>query len=218
MSEKKLFCAHVIKDKLSGGGNSNISDVKFCWAKSYDDAVKVFANANWPQYFWVEGKSVCRIIKIFEMFTDEFVNGLDQDLENILTKDVLRCLPVEQMNGELYVAERTEEVDTSSPEPKKSRREKAVAALTDSSESSTESEPVEETPSKELTKKSGGGSRRRRKRQSVCEVEPPSAEQSPEDSVAEARRTRRLKGAADRLGKRETASKESATRRRRKRK
>lgn len=110
----------MIKANLAGGGNDNIPDVKFLWAKDFDDAARTLRNANWPQVFWQEGKSYCRIIKLMDVFDDSFYVTAEEegmDIDTILSRDAKRCFPVEQKSGDGVVEDR----------PKRRRRRRKAA-------------------------------------------------------------------------------------------
>ena len=112
----RLFCALVIKDNLQVQPG-NIPDVKFCWADDYESAAKVLRRANWPQAFWVNGKSICRIIKLFEVFEgDAFPD--DKQLHKLLSKDVLRLMP-EQVSAAEPPTRRRRRKTTAKPQPSK---------------------------------------------------------------------------------------------------
>jgi hypothetical protein len=113
-----MFCALVIKDKLAEGV-AQIPDVKFCWADDFDDAAKIFKNANWPQAFWVKNKSVCRVIKLFEVFSDEFYETIaEEDTDSMLNAEMLRSLPMEQKGSKAVEVEER-------PAPRRRRRRAA---------------------------------------------------------------------------------------------
>ena len=109
---RRLWCALVNKNKLTCNP-SQIADVKFCWAADFDEAAKVFRNANWPQAYWVKDKSGCAVIKLFEVFDQSFYEGEDIP-EDILGAELLRSLPVEQRQELGEIVER----------PKRRRRRK----------------------------------------------------------------------------------------------
>ena len=60
-----VFIALVIKDKLEGGQSSH--DVVLVEAEDQPSAVAAITRHEWPQSYWVEGKSVCRTVKIIKL-------------------------------------------------------------------------------------------------------------------------------------------------------
>ena len=120
----RLWCANVVIDYLKGQDDP-IPDTVFCWADDYEEAVQTIANANWSQYLWVPGKSVCRIRMLFEIFSEDFEDldaeeQMDQKL-SMLSLDVIRQFPDEQMEGHVpvEVRPRTRSRSKSASQPQK---------------------------------------------------------------------------------------------------